>query len=64
VYLEYIDKDLLSQLKYNMSGKKSPAKEPVPSANIPNGYDANPMMMEALHSITPYNLPMFLLSNP
>lgn len=31
---------------------------------MPNAYDVNPMMMEALHQITPFNLPMFLMTNP
>jgi hypothetical protein len=50
-----------------MSAKK-PSKDlpppPPPSQQIPNAYDVNPMMMEALQQITPANLPMFLMSNP
>jgi hypothetical protein len=47
-----------------MSGKKGPAKGPTASANVPNAYDVDPMMMEALHSITPFNIPIFLMNNP
>jgi hypothetical protein len=47
-----------------MSDKKNSAKQPNPPPNLPNVYDVNPMMMEALHAVTPYNLPIFLMSNP
>ena len=35
-----------------------------PQQGMPNGYDMNPMMMEALGDITPDQLPMFLMGNP
>lgn len=34
------------------------------SGNPPNGYDINPMMMQALSEIQPEQLPMMLMSNP